>query len=238
MKTLMTLLLLAFPVPALAHGVALEIGTVFAAPEESALRAVEDEAKGFFGVGLSANMTVLTAGTFRVDALVAWSVTQSEAVVARSIASSLLEHSFAGGARLRWARFWFAQPYVSVRGGPAFGWLDVDTDDGAGRLEGWDYAFRVEPAAGLEAFLPFAALSGRFPHPDDSVERGAGSSRPGIGLGLEIGYRFQSPLRFTGEHPDPEDDDVAADEIPRTGPDMGDLTISGLRLGLNIFARF
>lgn len=237
MKTWIALLLLAFPAPALAHGLSLEIGTVFAAPQESALRAVEDQGKGFFGVGLSGNLTVVTAGTFRVDALIGWSVTQTESFVAKSITTSFLEHSVAAGARLRWARFWFAQPYVSVRGGAAFGWLDLRPEN-SGRLEAWDYAFRVEPALGFEAFLPFFALGGHFPHPDDPVERGGGSSRPGIGLGLEVGYRFQSPLRFSGEHPEPEDEDLAADELERTGPDMGDLTISGIRAGLNLFARF
>jgi hypothetical protein len=228
--------LLTAPAVAHANGLALEIGLAWAAPQEPAYRAIEDEADTLTTVGLAGAWTLARVGDFRVDALAAWGVDGHTATIGDGeIQTDLLEHGFALGARLRWARLFFAQPYASLRAGPVFGWLDVQGED---RLEAFDVAMRVQPAAGVEAFLPWAGLDGRFPRAWSRVRTRSGWAGAGIGLGLEVGYRFQTPYDMNGTPPEPEDDDEAADAIPRAGARLGRLTLSGVHMGIHVTLRF
>lgn len=232
---LLVSLLCAAPSAAHANGLSLEMGIIWVAPQEPSLRAVDDRSDAMSTIGLGGAWTLGRLGDLRLDALAAWGVGTSEASLGSDIRTDLLEHGFALGARVRWARFFFAQPFVSLRAGPALGWLDVR---GAGDLESFDMALRVEPAAGIEAFFPFSGLSRRLPHPLTRVDRKSGWAGAGIGVSLDVGYRFQSAYRFDGEPPEPEDDDEAADALPRTGPTLGRLTLSGIRMGIDVNVRF
>lgn len=239
MKTLhTTLLALALCVPpaiAEANGLSLELGLVWAAPQETAFRAVDDRGDTLTTIGLGGAWTVTRLGDFRVDALASWGAGTYEAALGSEIDTSLLEHGFELGGRLRWSRFFFAQPYVSLRAGPVFGWFDVEGQDS---LESFDVAARIEPAAGIEGFFPWSGLSTRLPHPWSRVRTKSGWAGAGVGLGLEAGYRFQSAYQFDAEPPEPEDEDEAKDAIPRQGPNLGRLTLSGVRMGIHVTLRF
>lgn len=233
--TLLVSALCAAPTLAEANGLALEIGLVWAAPQEPAFRAVDDRADTLSTIGVAGAWTLTRLGDFRVDALAAWGVGSYGAVLGSDIDTSLLEHGFELGGRLRWARLFFVQPYVSLRAGPVLGWFDVQGEDS---LEAFDVAARIEPAAGFEAFFPWSGLSARLPHPWSRTERRSGWTGAGIGLALEAGYRFQTAYQFDAEPPEPEDEDEAADALPRQGPNLGRLTLSGVRMGIHITLRF
>ena len=232
---LLVLASLAAPAAANANGFALELGLVWAGPQESAVRAIDDRADALSTIGLGGAWTVTRVGDFRVDALASWGVGSYGASLGSDISSELLEHTFELGARLRWARFFFLQPYVALRAGPTFGWYDVT---GNGALESFDVTARVEPTGGFEAFFPFSGMSGRLPHPLSRTDRKSGWAGTGIGIGLDVGYRFQTAYRFEGEPPEPDDEDEAKDALPRVGPDLGRLTLSGVRMGVNVVVRF
>ena len=68
------------------------------------------------------------------------------------------------------------------------------------------------------------------------VEGTAGNT--GIGLALEAGYRFQSAYQFDAEPPELEDEDEAKDALPRQGPNLGRLTLSGVKMGIHVTLRF
>ena len=139
------------------------------------------------------------------------------------------------GGRVRWARLYFVQPFVALRAGPAFAWLDVA---GEGTIESFDAALRIEPAAGFEAFFPFSGLGGRLPHALDRPDSKSGWSGAGIGIGLDVGYRFQTAYQFDAAPEESDDEDVAADAIDRDGPALGELSLSGVRMGINLTVRF
>ncbi len=221
--------LLLVPTAARAHGVGLEIGSVWTHDGESAYRAVADVGDTLPELGVGAAVTLLRREPLRLDATLAWSMTESQANVADGISTSLLEHAFTAGARLRWARFSWIQPYLSVRGGPAFVWYD------AGDLESSDYALRALPAAGVDLVLPFSAIAPPALAPGQPAPQ---PSSAGLGVGLEVGYRFQTTYRLDADRPLPEDEDVAADAIPREGAHLGELSMSGWRFGVNLFGRF
>jgi hypothetical protein len=224
-----------WPLAARADGLALEIGFVWVAPEEPSFRAVDDRDEVLASVGVGGAWTVARAGDFRFDALASWGVTSQGAAIGENLETALLEHAFVVGGQLRWARFFFVQPFVSLRAGPALGWYEVQ---GTGRIEAFDVAWRLEPAMGVEGFLPFSALSRPLPHLTSRSETGSGWAGAGIGLGLSVGYRAQTAYTFDGEPPVPEDDDEAADALPRSGPHLGRLTLSGMRMGIDITLRF
>jgi hypothetical protein len=230
------LALCALPEVARANGVALEVGVVWAAPQEPALRAVEDRADTLSALGLGGAWTLSRIGDFRTDLLASWAWSDGQAHVgADDVRTHLTEHAFELGGRLRWARLYFLQPYVSVRAGPAFAWTDVR---GRQHLDAFDVAARIEPAVGFEAFLPFSALAGRLPGLWSRTPAASGWPGAGLGLGLEVGYRFQTPYTVDAEPPEPQDDAVAADAIPRDGPHLGRLTLSGIRMGVDVTVRF
>jgi hypothetical protein len=241
MKTSITMgligaICLTVPVAAQANGLALEIGSTWAAPQEPAFRAIEQEASVISTIGLSGAWTFARAGDFRVDALAAWGVSGHSASIGDGeIATDLLEHAFGLGARLRWARLFFAQPYASLRAGPAFGWLDVR---GAERLEAFDVALRVEATAGVEAFFPWSGLGGRLPRAGARVRTRSGWVGSGLGVAFEVGWRQQTAYVMDGTPPEPEDEDEAADAIPRSGTRLGRLTLSGVHLGIHATLRF
>lgn len=228
--------LCALPEVAQANGVALELGVIWAAPREPALRAIEDRSDTISALGLGGAWTIARVGDFRADVLLSWAWGDGEARIGDGdVRMHLTEHAFELGGRVRWARLYFAQPYLSVRAGPAFGWTDVNGSDD---LEAFDVAARVEAAVGFEAFLPFSALAGRVPDVWSRTDRKSGWPGAGIGLGLDVGYRFQTPYRVDAEPPEPDDDQVAADAIPRSGPSLGRLTLSGIRMGVNMTVRW
>jgi len=223
--------------PSIAHanGFALELGVVWSSPQEPAFRAIEDTADTTSSIGIGGAWTVARIGDFRADALASWAVGSTEAHLGSDVRTHLLEHAFELGGRLRWSRLYFLQPYVSVRAGPSLGWTDVEGSD---TLEAFDVAARIEPAIGFEGFLPFSGLGGRMPALLSRTTQKSGWPGAGLGVGLEFGYRYQTAYRVDPEPPEPDDDKVAADQIPRSGPQLGKLTLSGLRLGVNVTMRF
>ena len=233
--TLIACALFVLPLTASANGLALELGVVWSGPQEPAFRAIEDRADTLSSIGLGGAWTMIRIGDFRADLLASWAVGSNEAHLGSNVRTHLLEHAFELGGRLRWSRLYFLQPYLSVRAGPALGWTDVEGTD---TLEAFDVALRVEPAVGFEAFLPFSGLAGRMPSPLFRTPQKSGFPGAGLGLGFDFGYRFQTAYRVDAEPPEPDDDKVAADAIPRDGPHLGRLTLSGIRLGINVTVRF
>ena len=57
-------------------------------------------------------------------------------------------------------------------------------------------------------------------------------------MGLELAYRLQTAYSMRAERPESEDPDVARDALPRGGVDLGELSMSGWRIGFNLFVRF
>lgn len=212
------------PAPALAHGLALEMSALYSGGGETAFRGVADAGNALGEFGVSGNVTLWKRGTLRGDALAAWSMVSSSATVYSDVETDLLEHAFSAGARLRWARFSWVQPYASLRAGAAFGFFD------AAGLEASDWAPRLEPALGTELVVPFSAMR--------SGGSNGSPSAGGFGFGVELGYRLQGDYEFHGDRPEPEDPDVAKDAIPRDGTRLGALSMSGWRLGMNLVVRF
>lgn len=150
-----------------------------------------------------------------------------------SYSTSLLTHGAYGGARihLRIDRKYISwlQPYIRINGGWMWAKAELSSPGDGPSMEDWGNNGMVYGGAGVQMTIPQAMMKGKR-------RRVCISKYFSVGVGIEVGYLWTAPFRFSMTRKD--DSDGKVDPIPVEGMDLGPLDLKGLMARFSFVVTF